>query len=531
MKLDIEPEENPIEKVSSNDSLINDFSQDGRFRIEINLGSALPVFARMPKGDKKKMAFGTSVQTVDDSDIYHSLVIQTQSDKGPLVSKDYEVLVALCALLWEQMFAAKRFELGDSKPQGGYKVYFRYVDICDMLGMPKNSAIAIRNSIKKIKSQSLFIKNFVYDLKSSQFKKRDEETRLVHKITKTYAGNLDADESEYGHGICIHFDPFIIESLLRENITTLSREVFLKIKSGPARRIYSYLASKRILIGKDVFIFRLSELTKLIGMDVNRDVRYKIVNYLKAIKEADSGIEFWDTKRPNENDWDIRIDFNKEKHMVAYINQFYRELEYIYSKDFLLSMCLDHVSVEYLIEEFDRIAKSNNQTTYIFRRRTLNISKFIIDITLFQLKTGQYNLTKSFKALAKALLLKAFKEELEIPDGYTNFVDERFKEKEELKRKLELEKHRQLEEERRVEENKRLYNAFSKIYSSIINNKKMNQRLKKKAEKSLIEDGWDLNNPAYNLQLKQRMEDLAYSDYMGDRQMFDDLFNGVDLLS
>ena len=168
------------------------------------------------------------------------------------------------------------------------------------------------------------------------------------------------------------------------------------------------------------------------------------------------------------------------------------------------------------MQEFEtKFEAAKGKKDFKFGKFEINAAEFCLDVTLFQVLECGYKLTKTFKALARVILLSMQEGTLELPPKYRQFViprlEERDKKKIDLEISLELTKK---EEEKKIEKEK-LEKSFNKLYNDmLIKNKSFKESLEKRAKVALETEGVTPSDPVYNLSFECKMRFLANEDFM-----------------
>jgi hypothetical protein len=433
-------------------------------RMEVNLGAALPVYSRMPKGEDKKKPHKAIVQLSEDDGSLKSLEIETRSELGPLTPRDYSVLVSLIDIAYEKLNSPEK----ESVIQGNsYRIYVKYIDVCKRLGLDENSISHVKKSLKKIKSQEMKIKDFLYDAPTGNIKRIDEETNLILKIGKYLLGEKASGSStNYYSGIYIDLDSFIVDSMLAENVSVMNRNIFLDLPSGPARRIYSYLTSKRTIFGNE-FTVKLTEMAALVGKESSYKSKEHILEQLNKIDKA-SGIKFHFSKDSGVMDWSIYVSFKEYGLLMFEENCFFNMLYNSYNKDIFELYELDKVLIENYVNDLNRKFKKHFESEYtIFRGEEVLVGEFLIDVLMHRIHHG-INHPKAFKPYVTAMAESLIADNFELPDKYRKFIRDRFKEmaKKEIKQVVENENSRVAKIEK--EEKEKLERNFLKFFQEVL---------------------------------------------------------------
>jgi hypothetical protein len=436
-------------------------------RMEVNLGAALPVFSRMPKGDEKKNPHRAIVQLSEDDGSLKSLEIETRSELGPLSPRDYSVLVSLIDIAYEKLNSPEK---GTVIQGNSYRIYVKYIDVCKKLGLDENSISHVKKSLKKIKSQEMRIKDFLYDATSGTIKRIDEETNLILKMGKYLLGEKESSNTSYYSGIYVDLDSFIVDSMLAENVSVMNRNIFLDLPSGPARRIYSYLASKRTIFG-DEFTVKLSEIATLVGKEASYKTKEHLAEQFSKITDA-SAIQFYVSKDSGVMDWSVFVSFKDYGLLIFKNDSFFHMLTTDYSSDIFELYDLDEILVEnYITDVNKKFVNQFGTSETDFRNSKVDVGEFLIDVLMHRIHNG-INHPKSFKAYLSAMADSLIADTFELPDRYKKFIRERFKEKakKEAREVVEKENNRvakvEEEEERKLEQN------FLKFFDEMLSNDK-----------------------------------------------------------
>lgn len=492
---------------------INPAVNDDRFKVEINLGLALPFKYYLTDDYDKTEEHKAIVRSVDDSGSVYMLEVTTQSNEGPLQAFENDVLLVLLTMAWEQRDRNKN----SRDKMNGFRVYYTLAEVCRRLGLSENSRNKVARAIKKIKSQSMQTKNFAYNAHTGQVGLVNEDTKIILKSGRVRVGAADVDFANYQDVFFVEFDSYIVKNLYDEYVSVISSDAYLALKSGPQRRVLIFLYSKRKKFG-DQFLFSLEELAQVIGLTGSKKRRRQIGEYLGRIQDSLKNFEFTIKKKRGVNDWDIFVTF-QERNLIEEKEDrdpFYRDLlEDFGSKD-LKSLDLTEIDILNMRREFSfKFEKEAKKDFFLYGKEKLNAAEFCLDITLFQVLRCNYQVTKSFKALAKVILSSMISGSLELPEKYRHFVTRRAedKRKREVTEKIQTELSKK-EEAKKVEA-ERLDKSFDNLYRDMITkNKTFKKNIEARAVKSLLDEGVGPEDMMYTLSLEHKMRELARVDFL-----------------
>ncbi len=486
---------------------------DDRFKVEINLGLALPFKYYLTDDYDKTEEHKAIVRSVDDSGSVYMLEVTTQSNEGPLQAFENDVLLVLLTMAWEQ----RNRNHNSRDKMNGFRVYYTLAEVCRRLGLSENSRNKVARAIRKIKSQSMQTKNFAYNAHTGQIGLVNEDTKIILKSGRVRVGATDVDFANYQDVFFVEFDSYIVKNLYDEYVSVISSDAYLALKSGPQRRVLIFLYSKRKKFG-DQFLFSLEELAQVIGLAGSKKRRRQIGEYLGRIQESLKNFEFNIKKKRGIQDWDIFVTFQERNLIEAKEERdpFYQDLVDDYRMSALKELDLTEIDIVNMRREFNfRFEKEAGKDRFMYGKEELIPGEFCIDITLFQVLRCNYKITKSFKALAKVILTSMINGGLELPEKYRHFVSKRAetKRKREVTDKIQTELAKK-EEAKRIE-GERLEKSFDKMYADMISkNKSFKKALESKAMKSLEDEGVGPEDMMYKLSLEHRMRDLAKVDFL-----------------
>ncbi|MEC7275671.1 MAG: hypothetical protein VXV96_05065 [Bdellovibrionota bacterium] len=488
-------------------------SADDRFKVEINLGLALPFKYYLTDDYDKTEEHKAIVRSVDKSGSVYMLEVTTQSNEGPLQAFENDVLLVLLTMAWEQRDRNRN----SRDKMNGFRVYYTLAEVCRRLGLSENSRNKVARAIRKIKSQSMQTKNFAYNAHTGQIGLINEDTKIILKSGRVRVGATDVDFADYQDVFFVEFDSYIVKNLYDEYVSVISSDAYLSLKSGPQRRVLIFLYSKRKKFG-DEFLFSLEELAQVIGLTGSKKRRRQIGEYLGRVQDNLKNFEFTIKKKRGQSDWDIFVTFQGRSLIEAKEERdpFYQDLIEYYGEKDLRDLDIREIDVLNMRREFNfKYEKEAGKKTFAYGKDEINPADFCLDITLFQVLRCNYHITKSFKALAKVILNSMINGGLELPEKYRHFVSKRAdeKRKKEVTEKIQVELARK--EEAKKVEIERLEKSFDKMYSDMISkNKSFRKSLETKARASLESEGVDPEDMMYKLSLEHRMRDLAREDYL-----------------
>lgn len=522
IKVDHDLEFTPIKSKHSNNA-----PADDRFKVEINLGLALPFKYYLTDDYDKTEEHKAIVRSVDDSGSVYMLEVTTQSNEGPLQAFENDVLLVLLTMAWEQ----RNRNQNSRDKMNGFRVYYTLAEVCRRLGLSENSRNKVARAIRKIKSQSMQTKNFAYNAHTGQIGLLNEDTKIILKSGRVRVGATDVDFANYQDVFFVEFDSYIVKNLYDEYVSVISSDAYLALKSGPQRRVLIFLYSKKKKFG-DQFLFSLEELAQVIGLTGSKKRRRQIGEYLGRIQESLKNFEFTIKKKRGQPDWDIFVTFQERNLIEAKEDRdpFYQDLVDDFGERSLRELDLTEIDIKNIRREFNfRYKKEANKEYFLYGREKLDPAEFCIDITLFQVLRSNYRITKSFKALAKVILSSMIEGGMELPEKYRHFVQKRAEDgrKKEVTEKIQTELCKK-EDAKRVEM-ERLEKSFDKMYADMIaKNKSFKKSLEGKAKASLENEGVCPEDMMYKLTLEHRMRDLARVDFLsGDILNYKDIKSNV----
>ena len=511
MEIDQSNTINEVVTVNHPLELDNDLERDNRFKVEINLGLALPFKYYVTDDFDKTKENKAMVRSIGEDGSVYMLEVTTQSNDGPLQAFENDVLLVLLTMAWEQRDRNKN----SKEKRNGFRVYYTLAEVCRRLGLSENSRNKVARAIKRIKSQNLTTKNFAYNSLSGDVALVNEETKIILKSGRVRVGQTDVDFGHFQDVFFIEFDSYIVKNLYDEYVSVINSDAYLSLKSGPQRRVLIFLYSKKKKFGNS-FVFDLEELAQVVGLSESKKRRRSVGEYLERIKKVIPGLEYTIKKKRGVDDWSILIEFKTAEIEFEKDFPFYQALCESYSKEALQKLDLQKIDFENMINEFSfKYEKDAKKKTFLYGRDELPAAEFCIDVTLFQILVGGYPLTKSFKALAKSILNRMALGGLELPEKYRRFVYERNEEAKKKEVTQKIQNERTKKEMQREQELERLDQSFSKMYNDMLkNNKSFRENLTSRAAESLKSEGVEEGSMMYNLNLQGKMRDIAKDDFM-----------------
>lgn len=500
-------------KLKTTSSTLNLRPKDNRFKYELNLGLALPTKFRLTKGYDVAQEHESLVKSVDDNGSVAMVKIKTQSNIGPLGAFDNDVLTVLLTMAYEQKDHNEKNKL----EQNGYRVYYTLYEICRRLGLQEGSAGNVSEAIEKISSQNLTLNNFAYSAHDKKALKKDEKTKIILKKGRVTLADGNHNAGEYNSVFYIEFDNFVVKNLYNDYVSVLSSNKYLSLTTGPCRRIFVFLSSKRKIFGNR-FVFDLFELTQVLGVFESTPGRQRdyVGKYLPKVSKQLGIFSFYIEKERGRNSWSILIQFFEEQPQIEdKRDPFYDVLLRYYTKEKLEKLNLLEIDICNYRDEFE--AKYNKQTDskpFIFQNEEVNPSELAIDIALFQVLKKGYIITKSFKALVKVILYAMIEGQYEIPEGFRYFVYKRVSLREKNIEKIILEEEKLKQEELKEEEQRKLDSAFLDFYKNIVvKNKRQMEIYTDRSIEILKNEGIQKDNMMYNFLLDSKIEYLAKMDF------------------
>ena len=487
--------------------------KDDKFKFEVNLGLALPSKFRVSKEFDRSKEFVSLVKSVAEDGSVGMLKIKTQSNKGPLGGFDNDVLTVLLSMAWEQ----RERNLRNGVNQNGYRVYYTLYEICRRLGLKEGSAIHVSESISKISSQNLVLNNFIYKSDEKKAIKNIQETKIILKKGRVTVADGVGEMDDYTSFFYVEFDSNVISNLYSDYVSVLNSSKYLSLKSGPYRRIYVFLTSKKKNFGCQ-YVFSLSELSQVLGLEESppRKQREFVGQYLKKVSEELKSFKYVIQKEKGKNAWTVLIQhFDQVELLPKEHDPFYAALIRFYGQEKLDSLQLQEVDILNIKEEFENKYRAEKENVYFsFQNEQINAAEFVLDIALFQVLRRGYRLTSSFKALAKHILKVLLNNHLEIPEKYRYFLYKRIEQEDRLKEKEVLLIEKKKRDEKKEEEKKKLEQAFLDFYRNIVmKNKGQMSRYKEKAELEIQEEGTTKDDMMFGLLVDTRIESLARRDF------------------
>jgi hypothetical protein len=505
--------------------------KDNRFKYELNLGLALPAKFRADKDYDITKEHSSLVKSVNEDGSVAMIKIKTQSNEGPLGGFDNDVLTVLLTMAWEQ----KEYNQKNKLNQNGYRVYYTHYEICRRLGLKEGSAGYVSESIDKISSQNLTLNNFAYTTIDKKAIRKDEQTKIILKKGRVSLADASQEMDEYTSYFYVEFDNFVVKNLYNDYVSVLNSKKYLSLKTGPTRRVFVFLSSKRKIFGNR-FLFDLQELSQVLGIyeSTPKKQRELVGKYLTSVGNELNSITFVIEKQRGKNSWSILIQFIEDIELLeleSNLDPFYKNLVDYYGEKSLEKLGLQEADIINFRTEFEgkyRAGKGN--LDFIFQGEQINPAEFSIDLAMFQVIKKFYPVTKSFKALAKAILSAVLGGVYEIPEGYRFYLTKKLQNMSKKREKIILEEEKQKQVILKTEESRKLDKAFLDFYKNIVQkNKRQMNNYREKAKMLLEMDNVEADNMMYGILLESKVEYLAKEDFNSGNVM-DMVQGGGDLL-
>ncbi len=492
--------------------------QSNRFNFEVNLGLALPSKFRTSKNYNKAKEHVSLVQSVTEDGSVCIIEIKTQSQEGPLSALDNDVLTVLLSMAWEQ----RDYNYKKQSERNGYRVYYTLAEICRRLALKEGTGGSVKKSIDRIASQNLKLKNFLYSKSEGKALTNDENTKIILKRGRVSSATEDEYMDDYTSFFYLEFDNYVIKNLYTDYVAAVSTKNYLSLKGGPDRRLFIFLNSKRRIFG-DRFTFSLSELSQVLGFDDIKPSkqRDRIKVYLDNISSKLGLFKYVIQKERGRNAWHILIEFFDQSLIEENVDAFYSAIVDYYKEENVLKLdILEADIINYKDEFSSKFSLETTKTTYLFQGQEVDAAELCIDIALFQVIRKRYHLTKTFKALAKAILGRMIGGQLEIPEGYRYFIYTRAESERRNREKEVLLEERKKQEDREEFKQDKLEEGFKDFYEKmVLTHKAQKAHYTKRAEKSLEDDGVSSTDITYNLERSHRMMSFARDDFMAGKAM------------
>lgn len=499
-------------------------SFDNKFKMEINLGLALPAKFRIPKNYEINQEHKSLVSNVDEHGNIFMLEVKTQSEQGPLGGRDNDVLMVLLSMAHEQ----KNLNYKNKENQNGYRVYYTLQQIADRLNLSDGSRYNISESIEKIKSQKLKLKNFSFLKNDERAFTKEEETRIIIKHGRVSMADSTIDEKSDSFKTLsyVEFDNYVINNLYNDYVSVLSSKKYLSLGIGPCRRLFTFLTSKRKAENTDRIYFKLSELSQVLGLTDSKlkKQRELIDKYLEQTKLDLKTFQYHITKQRGVNEYDIVVTFYDQELLLDSsidMDSFYRELVEYYTQEKLKSLDIVEVDIISMRKEFDNYYKNEtNKDRFEYFGKLFSPTEFAIDIALIQVFEHSYEVTKTFKALVKGIVRQMANGVVETPDKYRAFVTERNKKIQKEKHLTILAQMKAKEEEKKKRETEDFEKAFDVFFETIISTKpRLLAKYKEKAKELLAKQGITETDLAFDMALQAKTRFVAQADFKAGNAM------------
>lgn len=451
--------------------------------------------------EELQSSYKTKIITSSEEDITFT-EITTQSPDGPLTGSQDDVATVLMSL-YENQIKDRPERIGTDNQD---KVFYTDTLICEVLGLSKNSANKVKRDIQKLLNQSINI--FETKYKSSEKPDSGVTNRTLKDGTfLLIQGSETLSENKSGKTVYtkykwVQLHPYISERIRNNMISNVDFNIFIKLKTGPRRKVYRFLQSKRKLFG-DEFTFDLEELIQVLGKQGTKRPESEIKKFLRDIKKELPELDFW-------------VSLNDEKRYIVFVkftpalmieskplDDFYTQICEYYGKEKIEELDIHEIDIQNIRKEGDRRFVLKKQSDfYLYNSEKLNPSEFAMDLALWQVIEKGYECI-SFKGIVAKILDSLIDETIRLPDGYRYYIKKRLadRKKQELREAEQRQMQRELMIKKESERQKEKH--FLDFYeNTYLKDSKYRKKVKELAKDNLIKSGMHENDFGWDIKMQ-----------------------------
>lgn len=489
-------------EISISDPKTQPDTQRSDFIVDLDLALAIPLVFYSNSKEKKnqKVATASVMRSHIEGGRFKIVNVKTFSPHGPMKGFDMDVLTVFGAMIFEKQSGLSNYGeeesiLNEAHSNGSNRVVFNVADICEKLKLDIGCSTRIQKSIKKIRDQRVVVETVTYCPEKS---KKVEHSRDFNFFSAT--GKISISDIKSGKergNFYVEIDPFIVDNLLKRISCNINQKEFFLLNCGPERRILMFLNAKRAVLG-DSFYFFPKELMEVFG--IGEDEKDRLARaILKPLMETSQKVGSFEVKvisKSNNHREKISMDNHvinivfKEKiiSLDEDIDPFIAKIVNYYGHQCLKGLSLTSYSLSRikadLMKQYLEI-KKNTPAFIKFKDRSINITEFVIDVTLYQHKFCNY-IVKNFAGLTKKIMSEIVVGGFVIPEDYTMFLNERIDHEEKVTNRESAQKFIEDESRKKEEESLRIRNMFLEYYDKLTKNTKTNEALEAKARESIL---------------------------------------------
>jgi len=507
---------------------------DKDFRSELNLGLALPFRAKPARSREPETAV---VKTVAPDGSFLFLEMTTVSEFGALSAQDFDVTTVLTTMAYQTLGGEGGYDQYlEAFPElkGRMCVFFHLSDICRELELnPANNTSKIKESINRIRSQTIHQKQFSYSTKNRKISSEMLSYEILTDFGYYKKGFSNKDIGDYRSIFYVVFHPKVANQIMVDYMSIMDRKNYLKLKSGIERRIYLQLRSKQRKFGNQ-YAMDLDEIASTVGFQQKTAYKKRedIKRHLDQIALVTGEVKFIITKQGMKDKYMVYIEHLSDLMITekTFTDEFYSELAAFYTEEALHEREIMEADIENLRNELKgRYLEKTGKEKVLFQKQELDPIEFAIDLTLYQIIKCNYKPTHGVKALIKHIFHAICEDRVEFPVGYRSFVvkrnNDRRAEAEKAKVMLEIAKKIELEKQ----EESKITEGFELLWEDFKETKKpVIDAIRRKAKDMLADDDdFKTMLPAFQEKLiETRAKSLARELYVSG-----EILNAVEVMT
>lgn len=494
-------------------------SSDGILVSDLNLAGALPYSYHHGTDEEVEITVQSFVKKNGE-------FLETRIKGKQVGSVQNDIL-----MLWQTMFWEQHSSADDLTQDGKILIHYNISQMTERMGYKDGSRRIVSDAIADILNLKYEIQNFGYvEYKDGQkhlgFKKQRMNLVTRHGEVK---GISDINGKVSNKAMFfVELDATILKNISAGMVARIDTSQYLKLKSGPQRRLLPQLEAKRKLLGPK-FTIRLTEVASVLGFNNPSKQHERVSSTFKKLKKTLGNIDYKIFKRPGIHEWDIHVEFKEnllEKPVRSEVESFYDLLLVDYGKEKLSLVDLKVRDIEIIKGQIENNL-GEKDVEYDFHGEKCLLYQFLIDLALFQIIKESYALTSKLSTFVLSLLGALKSSRLGIPAGYRHFLEYRIQKEEEERVLLEVELARKREEEEIRIAKEIKSETFDKNFENLIfKNSEIKKSLYEKALKKWLKAGntmEDLDCPimgkANTAFVERTMKEIAKEEFLMGRLM------------
>lgn len=160
------------------------------------------------------------------------------------------------------------------------ELYFRNKDIAENMGMTGKNA-RLTQAINHLHKTHIKIEGSIY--RDGKVEKVSHETYYIQSVTTKKKIGTDKDTKNWNR---VKFDETLVREVLTGYVAQMDKKTLLSLPSGPSRKLYSLIASKKLgVVGKKSLSITVEELLSVLQLKKN-SFKQRSKVYFSALKEA-----------------------------------------------------------------------------------------------------------------------------------------------------------------------------------------------------------------------------------------------------